>query len=130
MTAPNIPSDLFYTADHEYVRFATDGTARIGITDFAQGELGDVVFVELPKIGAKFAAHDVFGTVEAVKAVSELMLPVAGEITAINDRLDKEPALVNNDPYGDGWMITVRVDDPGRRDGLLTPSQYAALVAA
>jgi glycine cleavage system H protein len=130
MTAPNIPSDLLYTAEHEYVRFSTDGTARIGITDFAQGELGDVVFVELPKLGAKFAAHDVFGTVEAVKAVSELMLPVAGEITSVNDRLDKEPALVNNDPYGDGWMITVRVDDPGRRDGLLTPSQYAALVEA
>ena len=130
MTAPNIPSDLLYTAEHEYVRIGADGVAQIGITDFAQGELGDVVFVELPKLGAKFGAHDVFGTVEAVKAVSELMLPVAGEIIAINDRLDKEPALVNTDPYGDGWMVKVRVDDPGRRDGLLSPAQYAALVEA
>ena len=98
----NIPGDLFYTTEHEYVKFSPDGLAQIGITDYAQGELGDVVFVELPKIGASFATHDVFGTVEAVKAVSELFCPVAGEVVAIDTGLDKEPALVNTDPYGNG----------------------------
>ena len=101
-----IPKDLLYTEDHEYIRPTSDaGVVYIGITDYAQGELGDIVFIELPKVGAKFKKHDVFGTIEAVKAVSELFSPVAGEVIAINDRLDKEPALVNTDPYGAGWMI-------------------------
>jgi glycine cleavage system H protein len=125
--ASKIPTDLLYTTEHEYVRL-NGGTARVGITDFAQGELGDIVFVELPKIGAKFKAHDVFGTVEAVKAVSELMSPVDGEVVAINPRLDKEPALVNSDPYGDGWMIEVRPADPAARQGLLSPTEYKAHV--
>jgi glycine cleavage system H protein len=125
--ASNIPADLLYTAEHEYVRL-NGGTARVGITDFAQGELGDIVFVELPKVGAKLKTHDVFGTVEAVKAVSELMSPVDGEVVAINPRLDKEPALVNSDPYGDGWMIEVRATDPAARQGLLSPAEYKAHV--
>ena len=95
---------------------------QIGITDYAQGELGDVVFVELPKVGDKFKAHDVFGTIEAVKAVSELYSPVAGEVVEINSRLDGEPALVNSDPYGDGWMIKMRV--AGDPSGLMDAAAY------
>jgi len=125
-----IPEDLSYTTDHEYVRFATDGVAQIGITDFAQGELGDIVYVELPRVGTKFAARDVFGTVEAVKAVSELFCPIAGEVVAINDRLDKEPALVNTDPYGEGWMLRLRPADPASRDALISSSEYAKHIGA
>src|SRR5690606_35685242 len=111
-----------YTKEHEYVKQTDEaGVVAIGITDFAQGELGDIVYVELPKVGATFNSHDVFGTVEAVKAVSELYMPVAGEVVAINDRLDGEPALINTGPYGDGWMIKVRVSDDA---GLLTASEY------
>jgi glycine cleavage system H protein len=120
----NIPADLKYTAEHEYVRVKPDGTADVGVTDYAQGELGDVVYVELPKVGAKFSKHDVFGTIEAVKAVSELFCPVSGEITAVNDRLDKEPALVNTDPYGDGWMIRIKVADQSEVDSLLDSDAY------
>jgi glycine cleavage system H protein len=126
----NIPGDLFYTTEHEYIRFSPDGLAQIGITDYAQGELGDVVFVELPRVGATFAAHDVFGTIEAVKAVSELFCPVAGEVVAINERLDKEPALVNSDPYGAGWMIKIRPAAPAAREGLISPAEYGAHVGA
>ena len=122
-----IPQDLLYTEDHEYVKDADDaGVVAIGITDYAQGELGDVVYVELPKVGASFNKHDVFGTVEAVKAVSELYLPVSGEVVAVNDRLDKEPALVNSSPYGDGWMIKVRVKDAGEKKALLDAGAYSA----
>lgn len=121
----NVPNDLQYTEEHEYVRRAADGTVEIGITDYAQGELGDVVYIELPKVGAKFAKHDVFGTIEAVKAVSELFAPVAGEVVAINERLDKEPALVNSDPYGAGWMIRVRPSSAGDLDGLLKADAYS-----
>jgi glycine cleavage system H protein len=120
-----IPADLKYTPEHEYVRATADGTAEIGITDYAQGELGDVVYVELPKVGGKFSKHDVFGTIEAVKAVSELFSPVSGEVIEINERLDKEPALVNTDPYGDGWMIKVRVTDAGELDALLSSEDYS-----
>jgi glycine cleavage system H protein len=121
-----IPQDLLYTEDHEYVKDSGDGVVAIGITDYAQGELGDVVYVELPKVGASFSKHDVFGTVEAVKAVSELYSPVSGEVVAINDRLDKEPALVNSSPYGDGWMIKVRVKDAGEKNALLDAGAYSA----
>ena len=120
----NIPNDLQYTEEHEYVRKAKDGNAEIGITDYAQGELGDVVYVELPKVGAKFSKHDVFGTIEAVKAVSELFAPIAGEVVAVNDRLDKEPALVNTDPYGAGWMIKVKPSNPSEIDGLMKADAY------
>ena len=120
----NIPNDLQYTEEHEYVRKGADGIAEIGITDYAQGELGDIVYIELPKIGTKFGQHDVFGTIEAVKAVSELFAPIAGEIVAINDRLDKEPALVNTDPYGAGWMIKVRPTNPSEVDALIGSDAY------
>jgi glycine cleavage system H protein len=130
MTASNIPSDLLYTHDHEYLRISPDGIAEIGITDYAQGELGDIVFVELPAVGATVTAHAEFGTVEAVKAVSELNSPVSGEVIAVNPRLDKEPALINTDPYGDGWMIRVRLGDPAARDGLLSSQDYATQIGA
>ena len=117
----SIPADLRYTAEHEYLKSSGD-IVQIGITDYAQGELGDVVFVELPKVGDKFKSHDVFGTIEAVKAVSELYSPVAGEVVEINTRLDGEPALVNSDPYGDGWMIKMRV--AGDATGLMDAAAY------
>ncbi len=120
----NIPGDLLYTEEHEYVRKGKDGSAEIGITDYAQGELGDIVYIELPKVGSKFGKHDVFGTIEAVKAVSELFSPIAGEVVAINDRLDKEPALVNSDPYGAGWMIKVKPSNPADLDSLLKADAY------
>jgi glycine cleavage system H protein len=122
-----IPQDLLYTEDHEYVKTTDDANVvAIGITDYAQGELGDVVYVELPKPGTKFGKHDVFGTIEAVKAVSELFSPVAGEVVAINDRLDGEPALVNTAPYTDGWMVKVKVSSPTEKDGLLNAADYKA----
>jgi glycine cleavage system H protein len=121
----NVPGDLQYTEEHEYVRKTKDGNVEIGITDYAQGELGDVVYIELPKVGTTFGKHDVFGTIEAVKAVSELFAPIAGEVVAINDRLDKEPALVNTDPYGAGWMIRVRPTNPSEIEGLLKAEAYA-----
>jgi glycine cleavage system H protein len=119
----NVPADLLYTEEHEYLRSMSDDMVEIGITDFAQGELGDVVYVELPSVGATFGKHDVFGTIEAVKAVSELFAPVAGEIVEVNDRLDKEPALVNSDPYGAGWMIRMRVG-ANAKAGLLDAAGY------
>ena len=123
----DIPQDLLYTADHEYLKPAGDADVMtVGITDFAQGELGDVVFVELPKVGTKFKKHDVFGTIEAVKAVSELFAPVSGEVVAVNDRLDGEPALVNSSPYGDGWMVKLRLTDPSEKSSLLDASAYSA----
>ena len=127
-----IPGDLLYTKDHEYVKASASDAAvvTIGITDFAQGELGDVVYVELPKVGAKYGAHDVFGTIEAVKAVSELFSPLAGEIVEVNSRLDGEPSLVNSDPYGDGWMIKLRVSDPAAQSALMSAADYAKHVGA
>lgn len=125
----NIPADLKYTEEHEYVRTSSAETVEIGITDYAQGELGDVVYVELPAVGAKFAKHDVFGTIEAVKAVSELFSPVSGEVTAINERLDKEPALVNTDPYGAGWMIKMRTSSSVELDALLDADTYTKQVS-
>lgn len=120
-----IPSDLLYTEDHEYVKStATPGVVQIGITDYAQGELGDIVYVELPKTGAAYGAHDVFGTIEAVKAVSELFSPLAGEIVEVNARLDKEPSLVNSDPYGEGWMIRMKLKNPADREQLMDAAAY------
>jgi glycine cleavage system H protein len=124
-----IPQDLRYTEEHEYVKETGEaGVVQIGITDFAQGELGDVVFVELPKVGSTYARMDVFGTIEAVKAVSELFSPLSGEVVAVNDRLDAEPALVNNDPYGDGWMIKLRVKKSDELRQLLSAADYGAHV--
>ena len=122
-----IPKDVLYTEDHEYVKPTDDANVvAIGITDYAQGELGDIVYIELPKVGASFAKHDVFGTVEAVKAVSELYSPLTGEVVAVNDRLDKEPALVNTAPYGDGWMIKIRLKNTKEKDALLKADAYSA----
>jgi len=122
-----IPKELLYTEEHEYIKPTADAdVVSVGITDYAQGELGDVVFIELPQVGAVFGKHDVFGTVEAVKAVSELYSPVAGEVVAVNERLDKDPALVNTSPYGDGWMIKLRVKSAAEKDVLLGPDEYAA----
>jgi glycine cleavage system H protein len=122
----NIPGDLLYTEEHEFVRRGKNAgdPVEIGITDYAQGELGDIVYIELPKVGTKFGQHDVFGTIEAVKAVSELFSPIAGEVVAINDRLDKEPALVNTDPYGAGWMIKIKPSDPAAVDMLMKSDAY------
>ena len=122
-----IPKDLLYTEDHEYVKPTDDANVvAIGITDYAQGELGDIVYIELPKVGASFAKHDVFGTVEAVKAVSELYSPLSGEVVAVNEKLDKEPALVNTAPFGDGWMIKLRLKDGKEKDALLNADAYSA----
>jgi glycine cleavage system H protein len=125
----DIPQDLLYTEDHEYLKPAGEpGVMYIGVTDYAQGELGDIVFVELPKVGATFRKHDVFGTIEAVKAVSELYAPVGGEVLEINPRLDGEPALVNSSPYTDGWMIKLRLTDPGETSGLMDAAAYKGKV--
>jgi glycine cleavage system H protein len=127
----DIPKDLLYTEEHEYVKPTDDeSVVAIGITDYAQGELGDIVFVELPKVGATYGKHDVFGTVEAVKAVSELYSPLSGEVVEVNERLDKEPALVNTAPYTAGWMIKLRLKNAGEKDELLGAAEYAALVGA
>lgn len=124
----NIPDDLLYTADHEYVKQTADpNIVVVGITDFAQGELGDIVYLDLPKAGARFDAHGVFGTVEAVKAVSELYAPLAGEVVEVNAQLDKEPALVNSDPYGAGWMIKVKPAGDWK-SGLLDAKAYGKML--
>lgn len=124
----NVPQDLKYTKEHEYIKpSGEEGVYTVGITDYAQGELGDVVFVELPKPGAKFASHAVFGTIEAVKAVSDLYMPIAGEVVESNSALDADPAAVNSDPYGAGWMIKVRADGP-LPDDLLDAAAYTSLI--
>jgi glycine cleavage system H protein len=121
----NVPQDLKYTEEHEYVRTTSDAdVVAIGITDYAQGELGDVVFVELPKVGSSFAATEVFGTIEAVKAVSDLYSPLAGEVVEVNGALDATPALVNSDPYGEGWMIKLRLANPAELEGLMDAAAY------
>ena len=123
----DIPKDLLYTEDHEFVKSTADPkVVAIGITDYAQGELGDIVYLELPSVGASFSKHDVFGTIEAVKAVSELFSPVSGEVVEVNPRLEKEPQLVNSEPYGDGWMIKLKLSDPSEKKELLSAGDYAA----
>ena len=121
----NVPDDLLYTPEHEYVVRTDDpAVVRVGITDYAQGELGDVVYVSLPKPGDRVTAHQPFGTIEAVKAVSELYSPVGGEVVEVNTALEADPAVVNRDPYGEGWMVTLRVTDTGELDGLLSAEAY------
>ena len=124
----NIPEHLFYTKDHEWINIHDDGTATIGITDFAQGELGDIVFVELNEIGDLSEKEETFGTVEAVKTVSDLYLPLDGEIIEINEALEDEPELVNDDPYGQGWMIKITISNPGQQSELLDSEAYQALI--
>lgn len=121
-----IPSDLLYSEEHEYLKPTDeDGVYFVGITDYAQGELGDVVFVELPNRGSSFEKMDVFGTIEAVKAVSDLYCPVAGEVVGVNEALEEDPSLVNSDPYGAGWMVKLRISDAADLDGLLSADAYA-----
>ena len=119
----NIPEDLHYSKDHEWVR-VEGNIAVVGITDYAQDSLGDVVYVELPKPGDEFAANEPFGSVESVKAVSEVFSPVSGKIAAANDTLNDEPEKVNQDPYGEGWMIRIEMSNPGEVDSLLTAAEY------
>ncbi len=122
----HIPDGLKYTAEHEYLKETDEpDVVLVGITDYAQGELGDVVYVELPVPGESFAPMETFGTIEAVKAVSDLFCPVAGEVVDVNDALDDDPSLVNTDPYGEGWMISLRVDDPGELEELMDVADYA-----
>lgn len=124
MANENIPANLKYTAEHEWLLLNTDGTATIGITHHAQSALGDITFVELPTVGGEFAAGDTFGVVESVKAASDLYLPVNGEVIAVNDALEASPELVNADPYAEGWIVKIRLGDPAEVDGLLDAAGY------
>ena len=124
-----IPEGFLFTEEHEYLK-ATDeeDVYLVGVTDYAQGELGDVVYIELPEVGATFGKMDPFGNIEAVKAVSDLFCPLAGEVVDVNAALDDDPAVVNSDPYGEGWIIKLKVQDPGEVSGLLDTAAYAALI--
>ena len=123
----NIPSNLQYTKDHEWVKIE-NGVATIGITDFAQGELGDIVFVELPEVGKSFNAGDALGTIEAVKTVTDLFSPISGNIVAINEGLDNDTGKVNSDPYGDGWLVKIRLSDTDEKDGLMSSIAYEEII--
>jgi glycine cleavage system H protein len=124
----NIPQDLRYTKEHEWVRLEGE-TATIGITDYAQGELGDIVFIEVETVDESVAADEVFGSIEAVKTVSDLFSPLAGEVTEFNEALEDEPESVNNDPYGAGWIIKLKVTDVADVEGLMTAEAYAELIS-
>ncbi len=123
----NVPANLKYSSDHEWIR--TDGdTAYIGITDFAQSQLGDIVFVDVPTVGETIAANEVFGSIEAVKTVSDAFIPVGGEVVEFNSAVDADPAVVNRDPYGEGWLIKVKMTDPSEVDSLLSAGKYQELI--
>ena len=123
----NIPSDLKYTKDHEWVK-VEGNVATVGITAFAQGELGDIVYVEVETEGEELDQEEVFGSIEAVKTVSDLFMPVSGEITSFNDALEQDPETVNNDPYGDGWLVKIDMSDTSQVEGLLNAEQYQELI--
>lgn len=123
----NIPANLHYSKDHEWLRVEGE-FGYIGVTDFAQGELGDIVFIEIETIGETLNKEEVFGTIEAVKTVSDLFMPVGGEILEVNPALEDSPDLVNKDPYGEGWMIKIKISDPAEVEGLLNPEQYGELL--
>jgi glycine cleavage system H protein len=125
----NVPSNLLYTKDHEWLRIEGE-TGYVGITDFAQGELGDVVFVEIETVGETLKREEVFGTIEAVKTVSDMFMPVGGEILEMNTSIEETPDVVNKDPYGKGWMVKIRITDPAEAKELLTPDKYKTLVGA
>jgi glycine cleavage system H protein len=125
----NFPEDLLYTKDHEWVKIEGE-TAVVGITDFAQKELGDIVYVEVDTVGETLDKEETFGTIEAVKTVSDLFMPLSGEVTEFNEGLESTPDVVNKDPYGDGWIIKMKLSDASEKDELLTPSQYKELVGA
>jgi glycine cleavage system H protein len=125
----DVPGDFLYTEEHEYLKETGEaGVYQVGVTDYAQGELGDVVYVELPSVGEKFARMDVFGTVEAVKAVSDLYCPISGEIVEVNGDLADDPGKVNSDPYGAGWMVKIRVTEESELDTLLGAAEYEKVI--
>jgi glycine cleavage system H protein len=123
----NVPANLLYTKDHEWLR-VEGNTGYIGVTDFAQGELGDVVFIEIETVGETLSKEEVFGTIEAVKTVSDMFMPVSGEILEVNPALEETPDVVNKDPYGKGWMVKIKIANPAETAGLLTADQYKALI--
>lgn len=125
----NIPENLRYSKDHEWVSVEGD-VATIGITDYAQSSLGDVVYVDFPRVGDKFASHEAFGSVESVKAVSEIFTPIAGEVTEVNNGLNDTPESVNGDPYAAGWMVKLKMDNPGEADALLSGEEYEEFLSA
>jgi glycine cleavage system H protein len=125
----NIPENLKYTKDHEWIK-SEGGSAIVGITDFAQGELGDIVFVEIETVGEQVAKGDVFGTIEAVKTVSDLFMPASGVVLEVNEKLNNTPELVNKDPFGEGWLIKIKLDDVKQLDDLLSASDYKGLINA
>jgi glycine cleavage system H protein len=129
MNMANTPEDLAYTKDHEWIR-AKEDVARVGITDYAQKQLGDVVYVELPKPGDRFEATEPFGSVESVKAVSEIYMPVTGSVLEVNESLNDSPERINEDPYGEGWLIVVKMENPAQADGLLTSAEYEDYIKA
>jgi glycine cleavage system H protein len=129
MSGLNYPDDILYHPEHTWVRIAADNTAVVGITDFAQDQLGEVAFVDLPAAGSRFAAGDEFGTVESIKAVSSLYMPIDGTVTEVNPHLGSDPSLVNTSPYGEGWMLRITVDADADRAQLKNPQDYAAQVA-
>jgi|SRR5664279_2354320 len=123
----NVPANLLYTKDHEWLR-VEGNFGYIGVTDFAQGELGDVVFIEIETVGETLKKEEVFGTIEAVKTVSDMFMPVSGEILELNPMLEKTPEVVNKDPYGNGWMVKIKITDPSEVQNLLTAEKYKALL--
>jgi glycine cleavage system H protein len=123
----NVPEGLFYTKDHEWLKVEGD-TGIVGVTDFAQGELGDIVFIEIETAGETLAKEEVFGSIEAVKTVSDMFMPVSGEVLEVNPELEDHPDVVNKDPYGEGWMIKIRITDPSEIHSLLTADKYKALL--
>jgi len=125
----NIPEDLRYSKDHEWIRVEGD-VATVGITDYAQHALGDVVYVDMPRVGDKFGTHESFGSVESVKAVSEIFLPVGGEVTDVNNGVNDTPEAVNNDPYNAGWMVKVKMENPGEADALMSAVEYEEYLEA
>lgn len=123
----NIPADLLYTKDHEWVR-VEEGIGTIGVTDFAQRELGDIVFIEIETVGESLKKEEVFGTIEAVKTVSDLFMPVSGEVLEVNPELENSPALINTDPYGKGWMIKIKIANPVEISGLMAAEEYKSII--
>ena len=123
----NVPGNLLYTKDHEWIRIEGN-SGYVGVTDFAQGELGDIVFIEIETVGETLAKEEVFGTIEAVKTVSDMFMPVSGEILELNPALEESPDVVNKDPYEKGWMVKIKLTNPSEAAGLLTPEQYKALL--
>ena len=126
----NIPENLKYTKDHEWIRVEEDGVATVGITDYAQSELGDIVYVDVETAGETLAQEEVFGSIEAVKTVSDIFMPASGEVLELNPELDADPELVNKDPYGAGWIIKVKLSAPEELDSLLSAQQYAEMIGA